>query len=293
MMAKIRYAVDPHNRLIISTTGKKSRLPKFRHLLDGRFKMGKKNSLVYHVKRSQGLEVPQQIRFSGNWSLDRNKDLVLTLNKWNNQVAGNKLVIKGKIIDAKGSNLLFSATVKGANSRSRIYCLGLSGSWRADDRNRLSFKVDKEKGPSDTLTLKGAWEINRRGTLVYRYTKGRRACSIILEGRWEASDRFRLLYAFGKNTITIGGRWRIDEKKGLIFEAKYRDRGLHAMVFGCTLKLAGGNRLEVRLRNEIGEDLGVNVALSKKLLRGCGERFLKALVSKGELAIHAGIGFIW
>lgn len=292
-MAKVRYEVDPHNRLIIAGTGKRSGVPEYRHVAEGSFKVSRNNSLTYHIKKSRHSDIPQQVRFSGNWSLDRNNDLVLTLNKWNNQVAGNKLVIKGRVLDVKGNRLLFSVTTKKPDGRSRIYNVGLSGSWRADEANRLSFKIDKEKGSSDTLTLEGVWEINRRGALAYRYTKGKRAYGIVLEGHWEASDRLRLLYAFGKNTITIGGRWRIDEKKGLIFEIKYKDGGPRAIVFGCALKLTGGNSLEARLRNEMGEGLGVKLTLSKKFLRGRGERFLKALASKREVVIHAGIGIVW
>ena len=52
-MPKVRYEVDPHSRLIIKKTGRKSQVPKYRHVADGRFKIGKKNSLTYHIKKSK------------------------------------------------------------------------------------------------------------------------------------------------------------------------------------------------------------------------------------------------
>ena len=119
-MAKVRYEVDPHNRLIIAGTGKRSGVPEYRHVAEGSFKVSRNNSLTYHIKKSRHSDIPQQVRFSGNWSLDRNNDLVLTLNKWNNQVAGNKLVIKGRVLDVKGNRLLFSVTTKKPDGRSRI-----------------------------------------------------------------------------------------------------------------------------------------------------------------------------
>ncbi|MEK7850031.1 MAG: hypothetical protein AAB213_04385 [Candidatus Omnitrophota bacterium] len=95
-MEKIRYEVDPHNRL--------TRLgpARFRTVLDGEFKLDDNNSLAYHVKKSDSIDVPQQIKFSGNWSLDTGHNLILTLDKWNNQVEGNKLVLKSELLSARG-----------------------------------------------------------------------------------------------------------------------------------------------------------------------------------------------
>ena len=49
-MKKIQYETDPHNRLVIAGSGKKSGLPKFRQVIDGRFKIDEKNDLSYRVK---------------------------------------------------------------------------------------------------------------------------------------------------------------------------------------------------------------------------------------------------
>ena len=74
-MQKIRYEVDPHNRLTRLGPGK------FRQVIDGEFKLDDNNSLAYHVKKSDNIDIPQQIKFSGDWSLDTGHNLILTLDK--------------------------------------------------------------------------------------------------------------------------------------------------------------------------------------------------------------------
>ena len=87
-MQKIRYEIDPHNRLTILGPYR------FRSVIDGTFKLAGRNNLAYHVKKSDNLDVPQQIKFSGTWSLSKDHELILTLDKWNNQCEGNRLVSK-------------------------------------------------------------------------------------------------------------------------------------------------------------------------------------------------------
>jgi hypothetical protein len=67
---RIRYEVDPHNRLVSEKTGKESEVPGFRTILDGTFEIDKDNCVTYHVKKSQGYDTPQQIKLRGKWALD-------------------------------------------------------------------------------------------------------------------------------------------------------------------------------------------------------------------------------
>ena len=284
-MAKIKYEIDPHNRL--------TRLgpARFRTVLDGEFKLDDNNSLAYHVKKSDSIDVPQQIKFSGNWSLDTGHNLILTLDKWNNQVEGNKLVLKSSLVTASGNELVFSV-----ETRRGIYILKFGGSWQADKYNRLSFNVTKERdsdrGSSDKLTLQGKWEINKQNELVYVYPKN----IITLRGYWDITEKNRLLYvlnkdlglkfdfsvafqraekdslrygiSFGygarKRTVALFGKWRFDKNTGLTFEIKYAGKGVK-----------------------------VEAELSRSFLKGQGEGFVKALVSEKEYAIMVGAGWRW
>ena len=280
-MQKIRYEVDPHNRLTRLGPGK------FRQVIDGEFKLDDGNNLFYHVKKSDNIDIPQQIKFSGDWSLDKNHNLILTLDKWNNQVEGNKLVLKSELVTASGNELIFSV-----ETRRGIYLLKFGGVWQADKYNRLSFNVIKEQGSANSLTLHGKWEINKQNEIVYVYPKN----IITLRGYWDITEKNRLSYvinkdlgsefdlkatfqraetdslhygvSFGygakKRTIILFGRWRFDKNTGLSFEIQCAGKGVK-----------------------------VEAELTRSLLKGRGEAFVKALVSEKEYAIMVGMGFKW
>jgi len=291
---RVWYQLDPHNRLVVSPSGKKSKIPKYRHVAEGRFKLNKSGRLFYHVKRSQGINIPQQIKFSGSFSLNKSSNLVLTLNKWNNQIAGNKLTIKGSIASVNKRSLLFTVTTKTLDNRTHIYTLKLLGSWSVDRFNRLLFKVEKQKRPSEILILEGTWQINKRSQLIYIYTKTKR--TLIFKGRFKMANNFTLSYMLEgtkKSPITIFGRWKIDKRRGIIFEVRYRKNRVSAIIFGADIKLKKHNILELRLKNTVGKDLGLELKISKRLLKGAGEAFIKALASKKEVTINAGTGFRW
>lgn len=61
---KIKYEVDPLNRLIYAKTGKESKVPKFRSVLDGTFRVDKNHALTYHIKKTQGPSIPRQLKLS-------------------------------------------------------------------------------------------------------------------------------------------------------------------------------------------------------------------------------------
>ena len=92
---KVTYEIDPHNRLIITKNGRKSKLSRFRQVLTGRFKIDKDNKLVYYIKAPtpRGTEISHQVKLQGKWSLSENHNLCLTLNKWGKQIQGNKLTL--------------------------------------------------------------------------------------------------------------------------------------------------------------------------------------------------------
>jgi hypothetical protein len=335
---KVRYEVDPHNRLIIRSSGRKSNVPTFRCLADGIFRIRGKHHLTYHVKQSQDSTIPQQITFSGNWSLDKNHNVVFTLNKWGNQIAGNKLVVKGTITDVSGTRLLVAVTTKTLKGHTRVYALQLTGAWQADTSNRLVFNVAREKGHTDQLTFKGAWKVTSRNQLIYRYvTKGlkrgtKRLRTLTLKGSWDICKKGRLSYVLSstvpsvfdftssigvpmrragrdalkyevgivlrrrkviRRTIILFGNWKIDRRKGVLFEVRYEKERFHSIVFGADIRLMPNYNLMVRLKGKHGNDLGVKVTLSQRLLQKAGAAYLDILGTKKELTVTAGAGIKW
>jgi len=267
---KIRYEIDPHNRLVYEKTGKESKLPRFRTVLDGEFEIDENNSVTYHVKKSQVFDTPQQVKLRGKWALDNEHNLVLTLDKWGNQIAGNKLTVKSELIDAKDNKLSFAVTSKDSENNAHIYIVKLGGRWQADEYNRLTFNIQKETGITDRITLAGAWEVNQQNEIMYTYEKsapGKKekiTKTVTFKGYWDITGKHRILYVLNKKigsefdfkvsvgkpaargfeyelgvgatpskkTITLFGNWKVSKKLGLLFEMPYAEGKVKSIVLG-------------------------------------------------------------
>ena len=328
-MNKIRYEIDPFNRLIV---------PAFRTVLDGRFRVDRYANLSYHVKSpaSSKENIPNQIKLRGEWSLTGGHKLKLTLDKSARHTFGDQLMLEGGIIDVRKDSLLFAATTTSKAGVDTSYVLELNGIWRCDRSNRLSFHVRRDRGKYDILTFSGAWDIGKDKQLVYKYfsedllTKKRRAHSLVFNGHWDIRKKHYISYLLGtdtdsafefkigtgmygrnyikyevgiglsghikplKRTITIFGRWFLRRGIGLVFEVNYSGSNAHQIVFGADAKLTPKDTISLRLRTaEDNEDIGAEIELSHKLLGKDGEAFFKMLASRREVALCAGAAWRW
>lgn len=208
---KVTYEIDPFNRLIINNSGKKSKLSRFRQILDGRFKISDDNKVAYHIKAPmpQGLEMPYQVKLKGKWSLDKDHNLCLSLNKWGRQTLGDKLTLQADIIDVEKNALLFAVTTKSKDNTQSVYILKLQGAWQADKQNRLTFRVQRKQGSDDVLTFKGAWEINKQHQIIYKYEKSQLVRkkklihTLIFKGHWNIKDKGRLSYVLDQQSNSV------------------------------------------------------------------------------------------
>lgn len=197
-MQKLKYEFDPHNRLTV----KSSSLLGVRKVLDGQFKISEHNNLAYHIKAPipGDIKAPHQLKLKGNWSLTKDHQLCLTLDKWRRRTFGDQLKLQGEIIDVQKNSLLFAVTTRTKDDMPSTYILELSGSWQADEHNRLTFSVDKERGSADSLTFAGAWQINENYQIIYRYEqaqmlrKAKKIHTLIFKGYWDIKERARLSY---------------------------------------------------------------------------------------------------
>ena len=298
-MEKIRYEVDPHNRLVARGLGVK----RFRTVLDGSFKVDEGNKLFYHVKKSSGIDMPQEIKFSGNWSLDDEHSLVLTLDKWNNQIEGNKLVLQGELMDAKASELVYSVATRETSQKERIYIVKLGGKWQADKYNRLCFDVEKENGAADELTLRGSWNINKKNEIVYTYkqarlkTKERSTSAVAFRGRWDITDKDRLSYVFNQD-IGSSFDFRVTFEKALKDGLRF-SLGVGVVPQKKRMTLFGGWKfkkglgLNFEAESNNGRPSSINFSASYLFSQEQGEAFLKLLASKKEVSFVVGAGFRW
>jgi hypothetical protein len=337
-MQKIRYEIDPHNRLVACDTGGKTGLPRFRQVLDGEFRTDEYNNLSYHMKSplSKGEDMPHQIKLKGEWSLTEDHRLRLTFDKLGRETFGDQMTLEGKILDVGRNSLLFAVTTTAKEDTASTYVLNLSGSWKADENNRLSFHARREKGRHDILTLSGAWEINKNHEIIYRYEKARllrkkrEVRTLTFKGHWDIKEALRVSYLVGggtdslfdfavaagifkedhirfevgialagrrkpvKRTVTLFGRWNLKKGAGLFFEVEYGEEGTKAIAFGAEARLTDKETVIFRLKNQTGKrDIGVEVELSRRMLKGGGEAFLRALKSRDESALYAGAAWRW
>ena len=289
---RVKYEIDPHNRLVLLGPAG------LREVLEGRFKTTNQNQLVYHVKRPVGRDTPQQIRFKGKWGLDAQHRLVLTLNKWYHQIAGNKLTFKTQLIDVRDNEVVFTVTTKNEGESRTISLLRLAGIWQADPKNRLFFQVEENDG---MLKLKGEWRVNKRHEIEYDFEKmpsGKVKQVVAFKGFWEIGDRHKLRYVLNrvigsgfdfkaelrrvlvdrieysvgiganprKKTVTLFGSWKLDRRFGLGFEVTCGDRRVERMAFSAKARVTDKEDIELKLRTTDGRDLGAEIVLSRSLL---------------------------
>lgn len=340
-MQKIRYEIDPYNRLTLykpDAAVTKSDLAKFRQVIDGRFKTDDNNELSYHVKTplSNDEKIPNQIRLRGAWSLTDDHTLRLTMDKASRETFGDELTLQGDIIDVRENALLFALTTAAKDNTRSTYVLSIGGTWKADERNRLSFHVKREGGKVDILTFAGTWELGKSNQIIYEYEKARlirkkrETHTLTFKGYWQVLDNFRIAYIVSKDTdsafnftakasvfkedyiqydlgigfsgrrkpalqtIRIFGSWRMKKDVGLTFEVEYENGRVRAIAFGADAALTDKGAVSFRLRDAVeSRDLGVELELSRKMLKGDGEAFLRMLASRREAAVYAGAAWRW
>lgn len=197
---KLKYSVDNHNRLLIRSTKSKTPLiPK------GSFSINKDSQLEYWLNEPLSwrrlYNLPSRIVFEGNWSLNVNHDLELRLSKTREHLEDSRIVLKGGIVSIDNNVLSFEiVTAQGEfTGVSQFRILKLAGIWQADERNRITFRVNKKQFP-DTLTFKAGWQINKNQQIEYTYektsliTKSKIDKTIVFDGFWKIDSRHRLIY---------------------------------------------------------------------------------------------------
>jgi len=247
-MVKTRYEVDPYNRLVMTGAGTRAGVPRYRRVIDGRFRIDSANTLIYQVKTPvNGALIPHTIRLKGTWSLTKDHDLKITLEKSKRDRDADAVTIAGSILGAGGNSLLFAVGTRSADGSRTTYALDIAGTWQADRDNRLTFRVGKDGGPaSGTLVFRGAWEA-RGNTLTYTYehrggpSGARGLHTIVFHGRWEIAGRTGLTYTLsaGSNSAfrfrTGVGSFagdRIEYEVGIGYTNRLRPRIRTVVLYG-------------------------------------------------------------
>jgi len=182
-------SIDSKNRVIITET----------------FKDASRVGRNMRSVSSGGVRRLRKIAVDGSWSMTEDHDLKLKVSGIKSPYAGKTIVLRGEIKKVTGTRLIFgvreSDTVTGLRTRS----IELSGRWRADKNNRITFAVRKSNGRRDVLRFQGAWSVGKRNELVYRYVKtslkkGEKfEKALVFKGYWNLARR-RLTYRIEGST---------------------------------------------------------------------------------------------
>lgn len=297
--SKVLYDVDPHNRLIVKKTGRRANVRGFRQIVHGRFKTDSKNKLYYELYKSSGATTPQKIRFSGNYSLDKRHNLILTLNKWNRKRHGGRLRMRTGIVHANGHEIVFLMNTRATRRRKSAYIMRLHGSWQVDSNNRLTFGVKKQRDKIDNLTLFNAWKINKNNEIAYSY--GRDSKIITLKGSWRIKDRQRLSYALDKG-INSGfdfrtslGRVVMKAKKPYIrfdiaIDISKKKRIRRKIVFTCKRRIGKGR--DITLEVSPGKR-SASLKLTNEILGNKGLAYIESYLKDREGYLGGGAAFRW
>ncbi len=300
MSTKLLYEVDPHNRLIIKKTGGASNVKRFRKVIKGRFKTDPKNRLYYEIFKSSRSEVPQKIKFSGRYSLDEKGGLIFTLDKWNNQYAGNRLRLKTGVIDANDNELIFMLASRIAGNKRTTYMMRLRGVWRADRNNRIGFDVERGLKKVDELTFFNLWRINKDNEIEYSYKPGYSA--LRLKGRWDVGSRNTLSYVLNKS-IDSGFDFRTTfshmafkkNKMYLRFNMEItiakKKRIRRKILFSGRLKL--NKKKEIFLEFSPGKHKNLVLKLKKDIFGEKGYAFIESFLKGKEAYIGGGMALRW
>jgi hypothetical protein len=170
--------------------------------MKGFFTTDKNNNLIYILdkppKWKREHDLPDKIKLTGTWKLDKNHNLVLKTQKTKNYPKSS-LTLYGKIEKVNSDYLFFRLQKTSISNLSQKHLITLRGRWQADKFNRLTFEVKKKDKP-DTLRFKNIWEINKANKITYIYkktqliTKKKSEESIQFDGFWQFTDKNKLCY---------------------------------------------------------------------------------------------------
>jgi len=285
---KVFYSTGGNNRLVLGRRG-------FASALTGRFSV-KDNRLSYVLP--EGGVIP----FDGEWSLDREHNLVLSLR--DDADASGRIVLRGRIISARAGVLAFEAAGVNENGLVEWQAFELYGHWDADSSNRLAFTLRKGGSPG-RLVLRASWEVDSNQEIVYRYARetlkrtGRReTITVTFSGYWQIYSRNRIGYSLNRSSgegfafkvylqtpslypaegrikyrigagvsqerdITLYGQWKFGRRFNLAFEMKYGPGSKERIYFDAGFKNARGDSLSFGLKTLEGRFSGISLLCSR------------------------------
>jgi hypothetical protein len=181
METRLKNFLDEHNRIVFSE------------------KDAGLSSRSFVDRGAEGF-IPKKTVIDGKWSLTDSHDLKLSVSASDSAYFGRTIILKGDILAASSSGLIFRVRHSDALSGSRSGTVELKGVWAADSKNRITFRVAKADGRYDVLTFQGIWNIGPNNELSYKVvttelkTRTKKEKTLVFRGHWDLY-RTRMVYS--------------------------------------------------------------------------------------------------
>ena len=186
--------------------------------------------------------------------------------------------------------------------------LTFKGTWEINKNHEIIYEYEKadlirKKRKTHTLIFKGYWDIKNKVRIAYVLSKNTDSVFRFKASAGIFREKY-IKYELGisltdkikpkKRSITLFGKWKVKKNVGLIFEVKYEGKKVHEIVFGAEARLTDKDTLSLKLRNEMeNKDMGIDLELSRKIVKGDGKAFIRAIKSSRESAIYLGVARKW
>ncbi|MDO8526014.1 MAG: hypothetical protein Q7S07_05975 [Candidatus Omnitrophota bacterium] len=245
-------------------------------ILQGRIIDVDKNSLLFSMttKSGNGKDSTYILNLRGSWKADEFNRLSFWVKRESG--AHDILTFNGVWEVGRANQIIYHYDRASLIRKKReVHTLIFTGHWDIREKLRISYVLDANS--SSAFDFKSSVGILKEDRIRYEVSIG-------LENNPEPARR----------TITLGGEWIFRKDAGIFFEIGYEGGSSGSISFGADVKIADKEIVSFRLKSGAsGEDLGMTLELSRKLLIGDGEIFLNALASRNELACYAGAAWRW
>lgn len=254
---------------------------------------------TYTINADNNLVSKNKVTIKGQWELTDIYDLAYIVTGTESSYSGQKFVITGTLKESSSSSLTFQVDHRNPENEGWNNIITLTGVWKSDIFNQLTFQVKKENTEHDILTLKGTWKLSPTNKIIYTYekatliTKESETHSLAFKGYWKVKNSSRLYYdlegesesgfslkvGFGKiekrklhykvmigatptkERYSLNGSWQLSPKVGLRFDVDYEEGEVQPIEFGTTLKLTDKDKIE------LGFNPGISLGWSRKIMR--------------------------
>ncbi len=151
------------------------------------------------LTKSQAVRDRNGKLIKGVWQIDKKHQIRYKATGENEEAS-----LEATILDIEPAAIVLSHTAKQDDQKIVTTINKLTGVWRADDKNRLTFEVEREAGQRDVLTFRNAWRINKNHEIEYIYVRQelkrriKHERKLVFGGFWDISDKNRITYRLAR-----------------------------------------------------------------------------------------------